>query len=713
MGRILKWLLYTLAGLVALLVLAVVIVLVVVDPNDYRGQIEQVVEDQTGRELTIEGDLRLTFFPWLGVEVGSTRLAEAEGFGEEPFLQVERVQLAVKVLPLLTGELALDTVILEQPRIRLVRLEDGRANWETLAPPADEASAPAEQPQGDGPAVPDILRTASLAGFRIQDAHVTYVDRQADVDATLEPFNLVLEDVRLGGPVPLTAEWQAALADGPSIEGELKAVLEIADDLARAEVSGMDLQVTANGEAIPGGSQSVRLGGDVDADLAENVFRLSGLTLSAAGAELTGEAEARLAEAGANVTASITLPEVNPRDIMSELAIDPPPTSDDAVLTALQAESGLQFADGRLTLEDISARLDDSNLTGRVVVRDFAGPAVDFAFQLDGINVDRYLPPASEEGDAEPVANPGEGGQGAGEAGGELPLEMLRSLDLNGQLQVGSLTVAGAEASDINITVTARDGQIRVNPLSALLYGGRYGGDMRLDVTGHTPVISLDEALSGIQAEPLLTELAGFEKLLGQGDFSIDASARGADADAILESLTGQAAFSFSDGAIKGINVAEMIRRGMATFTGGSADASDAPQQTDFTTLGGTLTFDEGNVRNDDLELSTPLLRIGGEGSANMLQRTGDYRLTVNVVATLEGQGGAELEQLQGVPIPVHLSGPIMSPEIDLALGEVLGGAVGERVEDTREEVEQRLREEIEEGVGEEVQERFEGLFGE
>lgn len=719
MGRILKWLLYALGGLIAALVLFVGIVLLVVDPNDYRGQIEQIVERQTGRALTIEGDLDLTFFPRFGIEVGSTRLAEAGGFGDEPFLQVERVQLAVQVLPLLSGELVLDTIILEQPRIRLVRLEDGRANWETLAPPAEQGSAPAEQPQqpqqpqgNGGPAVPAILRDARLAGFVIRDAHVTYIDRQADVEATLDPFNLTLEDVRLGGSVPLAAGWQASLAGGPAVQGELLAVLEIAEDLSRARASGIDLQVTVSGDAIPGGSQRVSLGGDLEADLEQGVFRLAGLTLNAAGAELNGEAEARLTEAGPSVTGRMTLPEVSPRDILSELAIEPPPTRDDSVLTAFEAEGRFQFADGRLVLEDLSARLDDSSLAGRVVVRDFAAPTVDFAFQLDGINVDRYLPPPSEQESAEPVADSGQESPQQTEGGG-LPLEPLRSLELNGQLQVGSLTVAGAEASDINMTITARDGRIRVHPLTALLYGGHYGGDVRLDVTGDTPVISLGEALVGIQAQPLLTDVAGFGKLLGEGDFSIDAQARGADAESILKSLAGQASFSFSDGAIKGINVAQMIRRGMATLRGQSADATAAPEQTDFSALSGTLTFDGGRVHNDDLKISTPLLRIGGEGSANLLRQTLDYWLTVNVVATLEGQGGASLEQLRGVPIPLHISGSFASPDIDLALGEAMRNAVDQRIEEKREQVEQKLQEEIEEELGDKLPEGFKGLFGE
>ncbi len=708
MGRILKWLLYAVGLIATLIAVFVLIVVLVVDPNDYRGEIEQAVQERTGRELTIEGDLGLTFFPWFGIEVGETRLAEAEGFGDEPFVEVGRAQLAVRVWPLLAGDLELDTVILERPRIRLVRLADGRANWETLAPAGEEAEdEAAETGSGEAGGVPEILHDARLAGLRISDAHVTYEDREADLAATLEPFNLTLEDVRLGAPVPLAAEWQARLNDGPTVDGSLKAVLEISDDLASARANGIDLSLTASGEGIPAGSQEVRIGGDLEADLRERLYRLSGLSVTAAGAELAGEFEARLTDAGPNASGRLALAEVSPREIFEALAIDAPRTRDEDALRALEAETELRYVEGRLTLENVSARLDDSDLEGRVTVRDFAGPAADFAFNVDEIDVDRYLPPAGEE-PAEPGDGEGDGEDtDGGEGGGELPMEPLRSLELNGQIQIGALTIAGARASDINLSITARDGRIRVHPLTALLYDGQYSGDIQLDATGDVPAVSVNESLSGIQAEPLLADLAGFERLLGTGDFSIDVSARGADLDSILEALTGEARFSFADGAVKGINVARTLRRGLATVRGESAPEEEADPQTDFTALGGTLTFDGGRVRNDDLDMRTPLLRVGGEGEANLLQRSLDYRLTVNVVDTLEGQQGEDLEELRRIPVPLRITGSFADPEIELAVGEAMREALGQRAEE-------RLREEAEDARGEieeRVKDRLEGLF--
>ena len=90
-------------GIVILLVVgAIIIIPLVVDPNDYKDQITALVKDKTGRELQIEGDIQLSVFPWLGLELGAVRLSNAPDFGEEPFAAVREAAVRVKLRPLRT-----------------------------------------------------------------------------------------------------------------------------------------------------------------------------------------------------------------------------------------------------------------------------------------------------------------------------------------------------------------------------------------------------------------------------------------------------------------------------------------------------------------------------------------------------------------------------------------------------------------------------------
>src|SRR6056297_1435149 len=103
MARVLKWLLIAFGAVLGLLLILVLAVTLLVDPNAYRGPIAEAVERQTGRELNISGDLELTFFPRIGILLGETRLEDAPGYGAEPFARVRSARLAVQVMPLLGG----------------------------------------------------------------------------------------------------------------------------------------------------------------------------------------------------------------------------------------------------------------------------------------------------------------------------------------------------------------------------------------------------------------------------------------------------------------------------------------------------------------------------------------------------------------------------------------------------------------------------------
>ena len=96
---------YVVGALIALIVVAVTLIVLFVDPNDYRDDIAAAVETRTGRKLTLSGDLKLSVFPWIALETGAATLSDAPGFGDEPFVSIDGARVSVKLLPLLRGQL--------------------------------------------------------------------------------------------------------------------------------------------------------------------------------------------------------------------------------------------------------------------------------------------------------------------------------------------------------------------------------------------------------------------------------------------------------------------------------------------------------------------------------------------------------------------------------------------------------------------------------
>src|SRR5690606_41733751 len=150
--RALKIVGIAIGALIALVVVTLLLVLIFVDPNDFRDDIERLVERQTGRELTLSGALKLSVFPWGALGLGPASLGDAPGVGDEPFVSIEEARLGVRLLPLLRGTIAVGHVRLDDARVRLVTDEQGRRNWEDLGgrdasetDPEDETSQRAAQ----------------------------------------------------------------------------------------------------------------------------------------------------------------------------------------------------------------------------------------------------------------------------------------------------------------------------------------------------------------------------------------------------------------------------------------------------------------------------------------------------------------------------------------------------------------------------------------
>jgi AsmA protein len=279
--------------------------------------------------------------------------------------------------------------------------------------------------------------------------------------------------------------------------------------------------------------------------------------------------------------------------------------------------------------------------------------------------------------------------------------EALRRLDVLGRMKIGTLTAAKLNLSDVDLSVKAADGLIELNPLGAKLYNGAYRGNITVDARGHTLRASVDENLIGVLIGPLLKDLRGHDLITGAGDVNVALQSMGVSSHEAKKNLNGSADFAFTQGAINGVNIARMIREAYASIKGTELPAEEVEKKTDFSELRASMHIVDGVATNNDFTAMTPLLRLNGTGTANLVAGTVDYRIKATLVKTLEGQGGAELNDLAGIPIPIHVTGAFADPRYALdtqALAEALATS---KVQDV-----------IDEKVGDEtVKKLLKGLF--
>jgi AsmA protein len=342
------------------------------------------------------------------------------------------------------------------------------------------------------------------------------------------------------------------------------------------------------------------------------------------------------------------------------------------------------------TLDKLVLILDDTQLSGQASVSHFDQSALRFALTVNEVDADRYLPPPAQQ----PTAPPAPAAAAAGAA--QLPLDMLRALDVDGNLQLGKLKLANAHLAEIALRIKAKDGMLRLHPLAAQLYGGRYDGNIALDVRSDTPRIALDEKLASVNVGPLLKDLLGDDKVSGVANVSAQLSATGIEPDAVMKTLNGTAQFSFQDGAVKGVNLGQLIREAYAKVKKKPAPPKTT-NETDFAEMSGSVKVTNGVVRNDDLQAKSPLLRIAGKGSVDLPKQRIDYLVNASLVESGEGQAGKELEELKALTIPVKVTGSFSDPKFKLDLEPILKAKARQEVERQKQKLQDKVDKKVEE----------------
>lgn len=298
MKGLLKILLGIIGILIILIVAAAIVIPMYVDPNDYKDEITALVEKRTGRELQIPGDLSITVFPWLGVKTGRLVFSNAEGFGDEPMVQAEGVEVRVKLLPLLRKEIEMGTVVIDQLRANLARNEQGVTNWDDLIKAADKAEAqPAEPvepaPDGDQPAF--ALAGLAVGGLDISNSRVLWEDRQAGQRYVIDDLNLETGELVPGEPIDVDLSLSLD-ASQPELKGTLSLAGTVSYDLDRQryQVTPLALESSLQGPQLPGGSADIDLSADtIAADLGAHTASIRALSLSALDTRIQGDIEAQ------------------------------------------------------------------------------------------------------------------------------------------------------------------------------------------------------------------------------------------------------------------------------------------------------------------------------------------------------------------------------------------------------------------------------------
>ncbi|MGH8283172.1 MAG: AsmA family protein [Gammaproteobacteria bacterium] len=684
---------YKIAGIVIAVIIVLIIILVIVlplviNPNDFKPQIAKEVQDKTGRELSISGNIKLSIFPWLGAEIGPMSLSNAPGFGNTPFASINETNVHVRFWPLLRGKIEVGTVKLDGLNLDLERDATGHNNWQDIL---EHLRGPASAAKPSGSASGNGFAILQIHGFSVSNSGLRWSDAQKHQQYTISNFNVDMGAFASGKPLRLSTNFDFT-GTNPQLSGHVDFKGTVLADLTQKiyAASNAKLELTANGDAVPGGQVKAELLWQQAAlNMDAGTLAMNGLSASAYGLKAQVDMEGRGLHESPNFNGSLKIASFSPREVLTELGHGSlADTRDPKALS--RASGSLNFIATRnsATAQDLSFKLDNTTLTGTASVKDFKSKALAFNLTLDQIDADRYLPPQK-------AATPAQPREPTDINKLSIPVRTLRGLNMDGELHIGQLTLLNTHTSNLSVGVSAHKGLVSVNPLSAQLYGGSLTGSMQIDAGKDTPIVTENLALQNVQAGGLIQDMFKLKRLSGTANLRLNTRALGPTVGEIRHTLSGHMDFSFKNGAIEGVNVWDAIERAYALVKHQQAPPP-APKRTEFTDMHGSGTISHGVLDNRDFRAFLPFLNLSGEGKLDLAENTLDYSLKAHITGTPKLGANSDLSGLAGQTIPLRISGTLSNLSVRPDLGGAIHARVESEVNKKKSELKKKLKSKLE-----------------
>ena len=615
----------TVIGVAVIFVVAIAgIFIATFDANHYKQDLSDIVRDSTGRDLQFYGDVELTFYPALGMELGALSLSNAVGFGSTPMIKVDKVSISVDVASVIAFSPEIDELILDGLKINLQNNNKGVTNWDDFKEPQDAQSPNAPllrtEPKSSGSSSSNQSKVKSepmnisgaFGGLNITNAELSWVDAQAGSEYLVQ--NLTIKTGRITPEAPFDLKMQVVVKS----KGEINADIDLATqiqywfDNGRLNLTDLVLNVSAAGEPLPLGKIQVGIASElIELNPQKRSVSLKGLVLKIDDNTIKG-----------NVTVSDTAqPVINFKLASNKLDID--------------ALIGMTPVHPSSVTPKKSTTATES-ITG---------------IESNSVNV---IPDAVKE----PVKI-------------ILPMDLLRIIQADGELVVKQLTMQNLLLNDINLGISTNAGIVNLDPIRMNLYDGSVSGQVRLDVNGALPKYRVNKKIQGVQIGALLTDLNGEDRINGVLNANVSLSTQGEWLSVLKKNSNGDIALALRDGALKGFNIRHSIDKAKAKLKGDS-EPPKQESQTDFSSLELNGLIKKGVFISNDLKLQAPIIRVSGEGQVDLNNETVNYLVNAKLVGTIKGQDGGAADDLSGLLIPVRIDGPLAEPKIDVQLDEML-----------------------------------------
>ncbi|CED71940.1 outer membrane assembly protein, AsmA [Aliivibrio wodanis] len=692
---------------------AFLVLVLLVNPNEFKPLIKDKIQAQTGRQLTINGDIEWRFFPSIGFSIGEVALSNPDGFATPDLVKFNNAVLDLNVRPLFQHEINIGLVTLDGASFTLHTLKNGLSNLDniglekvtddTAEATSIEATVETVSTENTKPSAQLNDWKVTLEGIALTNAEVLIQDDKAGTKMYFSDMNLSLSQFSPG-------EWAKLSFNLKGDLGQQKVALDGKTDLnIAATLDAASLKQTEFTASYSDASNKFK-------DIRFSIDQFSFDEWANISLKATGKANAL--QVSSNSTFALYVPKaldvVQVKDFSSTNNVKGEGIPNEDVTAVIGFNSSFDLNKSYLKIEKLALSAVDTDFNGKMSVLLNDIPKVRFELQSPNIDVDALLAtlPQSEtvtvkktEKDSKKVAN-------VTTKEVEPDLSALKSLDVAGSIVIDKFKASNAKMHNVTSVFSVNRGVLKLTKFHSDLYDGAIDMTATLDARNTTPTYTFKQSIKGVQVAPLLTDVMGESLVEGTGNIALNISGKSLKSSALKQNLKGKASVNFADGAVNGVNIPLLIRTTYAKIKGEKVQGSEEAEKTDFSALTADFYLSKGNATTKNIKMVSPLLRIHGEGSADYVDETANMLIKSSIVSSLKGQGGKDIDDLKDVTIPIRITGLWAKPKYKLEFDDVMQQKAKKEIDRGIEKLEEKYGNKIkDEKVKEAANKLLKGLF--
>ncbi len=684
MKKVFKWLLAGMLTLAAVLLIVLLLLPRIFDPNDHKQRIETMLTSTIGREVNLNGPIEWQVFPWLALEFRDVVIANDNGFDGAYLARVESLSARLKVAPLLNKQFRIGTVSITGANINLQVARNGDTNWQGIADTLSTEDA--ADPQDNDATTTDL----KVSGIQIDNARISYRDQSTNVSATLEDMSLSSGRIEPGQPVSLELSADISLPE-TGLQGHVTSRAQLQNLFGKLGVVMVIDALRFEGQWNTGGNPvPLALSLDKPARIVTETARLDfpQVKLTLANAVMQASASGSWQDNG-DYQGRLYAKEFDLQSLLSTIGGSPLASTE--AMRRFFLDTSWRLRGQRLQLPDLTATLDKTHITGQADLTSLESLTGQFALTLDSLTVDDYLPVESDDTPAVEKV--------------ESPTGTLNFGHLNGTVRIADMRAFGVRFGDTELKVQTQGDNLKIVPMRAQFYQGLLNTQVLVNLNAPHDRVKLTSQARDFQVGQLIQDLAGEAWITGLGQLQADIAIDDPLAPSPMKTARGQLSYSLSDGVIYGLDMLATVKQAVTALqslrqgqeapasqpktVSGTATGKD--QKTEFASIRFAGNVQQGILTSRELELNTPFLQVRGQVAIDLDALTIKGTLEPMLTSIPQNWMKEQYLKLLNVPIPIRLEGPLAEPGIRIDLAKLLLASQKQRIDEKKKELKKKL----------------------